>query len=360
MIVTMYFFAIVMCFVCMLFNNRSKVVASIATIIVFIIFAGNNLNSDYNLYLFSWTTGDYDRYELGYKLYYDFLKKIGIKDYQTTIIITFLIIGIVVYLAMKKITQNYCTVLFLLLISELFIETVQIRTMIAAVFIFIAIYFYSTGAKKTAVLFAIISSLFQMTGGFFIPFFVIGLLKKDYLQIKERSKYQFIIAFVSVYFVLLLCNNVLHVNLPLLLIETIGNKFSIFKQASFYFGGTSWGSLQFIILYFANLFTVWYMKRNSRQLNTYGQVIEDINIYASFSLPFLFVDMNFYRFFRILNLANFVFCASVMESGKKNCVTTKKCRLLGVLFISQIVWLISYLLRVPEIYTDIFSNNIWR
>lgn len=177
MIEMLYFFVLAICFVCVFFNNQSRIVALIGTVATFIIFAGNNSNSDYNLYLFSLMTDDYDRYEKGYQWYYNIYKSIGITDYQTTVIITFCLLGIIIYFTMKKITKNYCMVIFLLIIAELFIETVQIRMMIASVFIFVAVYMYSVNKRKIALLFSVFSCLFQMSGAFFIPFFIAGMVK---------------------------------------------------------------------------------------------------------------------------------------------------------------------------------------
>lgn len=359
MIATLYFFVLAICFVCVFFNNQSRIVALIGTVAAFIIFAGNNSNSDYNLYLFSLMTDDYDRYEKGYQWYYNLYKSIGITDYQTTVIITFCLLGIIIYFTMKKITKNYCMVIFFLIIAELFIETVQIRMMIASVFIFVAVYMYSVNKRKIALLFSVFSCLFQMSGAFFIPFFIAGMVKREKKQISEKSKYQFIIGFFAVYLILLLCNNLLNINLPLLVISTVGKRFSILKQASFYFGGTSWGSVQFVVLYFVNLLSVCFIKHNTPEDSVFGEAVENINMYAALSLPFLFVDMNFYRFFRILNLSNFVFFASAFEFRKRNVLTVKNFQMLAVLCASQICWVVSYVLRVPEIYTDIFSNNIW-
>lgn len=360
MIEIIYFVLLFICFGCTLMNNKSKIFGMIGVIGAFIIFAGNNWNSDTNLYLFSFIKDDYERYEVGYQLYYSLFKTIGINDYQTTVIITFCILGIIVYLAMRKITNNYVAVLLLLLVTELFIETVQIRMMMASVFLFIAIYMYSINAKKRALIFILLSSSFQMSGLFFVPFFVIGLITKKGLHLKGKNKYQFIGIFMIIYLILLLGNNILNINLPLILIGAIGKKITILKQASYYFGGTSWGSIQFVVLYFVNFITICYLRMNSKYPETtYNKVIMDINIYAAFSLPFLFVDMNFYRFFRMLNLSNFVYYASVLEQSKKNCLTIKNAKMIGIISISQIIWVASYLVRVPEIYTDIFLNNIW-
>lgn len=360
MVEIIYFIILFMCFGCMLMNHKSKIIGLLGAIGGFIIFAGNNSNSDTNLYLFSFMTDDYERYEVGYKLYYSLLKTVGITDYQTTVIITFCVLGIIVYLVMRKITNNYVTVLCLLFIAELFIETVQIRTMIAAVFLFVAIYMYSIDGKKRALCFGIISSSFQMAGLFFVPFFLFGIITKEGLHLKGKNKYKFIGLFLVMYLGLLLCNNILNINLPLIIIETIGRKIAMLKHASYYFGGTAWGSVQFVVLYFANLLTIWYFRANSRcPETTYSDVIMDINIYAALSLPFLFVDMNFYRFFRMLNLSNFIYYANVLEQSKKNCLTVRNAGMIGIICISQTLWVASYLMRVPEIYTDIFLNNLW-
>lgn len=102
MIKVVYFSILLISFICVLKNNESKLVSSIVAIGGFSVFAGNNYNSDYNMYLFSMLNGDYDRYEIGYKLYYYTLKNLGIKDYQSTLVITFFLLSIVGYISAKK------------------------------------------------------------------------------------------------------------------------------------------------------------------------------------------------------------------------------------------------------------------
>ena len=157
MVQIVYFVILIIGFCCLIKNNKSKINSVVLSIGIFVIFAGNNSNSDYNLYLYSMMTDDYDRYEIGYRLYYFIFKKIGITDYQETVIITFIILGILLYWGIKKITDNYVGVLFLLLISELFIGTVQFRTMIASVLLFDALILYKDN-KKIALVIALISS----------------------------------------------------------------------------------------------------------------------------------------------------------------------------------------------------------
>lgn len=359
MIRIIYYVMLIIGLYCLLYNNKSKIAAILITIGSFFIFAGNNLNSDYNMYLYSMMSEDYDRYEVGYRLYYSIFNMLGIKDYQITVIVTFIILGILVWRASERITDNYVVVLFLLLLSEMFIGTVQFRTMIASVLLFVAIVTYQYG-KKRALLIAIISSTFQMVTIFFIPFFIIGLLMKDSWVIKEKGKYGLVIGAFCVYMVLLLLNNLLHINIPLIAISFLAHKWGAFEHVTYYFGGTAWGSLLFVGLYFMNLFTVSYLREHSKVLNNqYSEIIFNINIYAAFSLVLLFVDMNFYRIFRVLNLSNYVFIAWNLGLTKKRCVTIRYLKMIGAVCISQLFWIWNYLDRVPEIYNDIFKNNMW-
>lgn len=98
----------------------------------------------------------------------------------------------------------------------------------------------------------------------------------------------------GIYLILLLLNNVLHVNLPLIGIEFLANKWSVFEHVTYYFGGTAWGSIPSAGLYFVNLITVCYIRRYVKSYDDrYSDTIFNINIYAAFSLPLLFVDINF-------------------------------------------------------------------
>ena len=365
MIKLIYFVILSVCFVCVLKNNKSKLITILAAIGTFIIFAGNNSNSDYNLYLFSFMMDDYERYEIGYKLYYEFYKKVGINNYQTTLIITFIVLGIIIYLMAKKITDNYIEIIFFLLISELFIDTVQIRILIASVFLFAAIVIYPI-EKRKAFLLILISTSFQMVSLFYIPFFLIGMFKKKEANLnsenllRNKNKYNLVFICLIVYMSLLIFNNVFNINFPLMIIGWLGHKWSVFEHVTYYFNGTAWGSIQFVILYLSNLLTIWYLRTNSKQIDSkYADIILNINIYAAFSIPFLFVDMNFYRLFRILNLANFVYYAMVLDYNRKNCITIKNLKMVGFVCLFQLTWFFSYLIRVPEIYNDIFKYNMW-
>lgn len=370
MIKVVYFSILLIAFICVLKNNESKLVSSIIAIGGFSVFAGNNYNSDYNMYLFSMLNGDYDRYEIGYKLYYYTLKNLGIKDYQFTLVITFFLLSIVGYISAKKITTNLSAVMLLLISAELFIGTVQIRTLIAEVFLLAAAAYYPSN-KKMAMLYSIISASFQMVALFYVPFFFVGLIKdKKYIPSTKRilandkNKYSLIGIFLLMYTILLLLNNLSDINIPLMIVSAIGRKYSFFEHVTYYFGGTAWGSLLFVALYFVNIMAIAYFKAHSRTFNDsyntkYGEVVMNLNVYASLSLPFLFVDMNFYRLFRILNLLNFVYFASILSLNSKHHITKKHFKMISVLCCNQVVWIINYLYRVPEIYNDIFKYNLW-
>lgn len=335
MVQIVYFVILIIGFCCLIKNNKSKINSVVLSIGIFVIFAGNNSNSDYNLYLYSMMTDDYDRYEIGYRLYYFIFKKIGITDYQETVIITFIILGILLYWGIKKITDNYVGVLFLLLISELFIGTVQFRTMIASVLLFDALILYKDN-KKIALVIALISSSFQMVTLFFIPFFIIGLIKKENKYKIDKGKYELVGVLFGIYLILLLLNNVLHVNLPLIGIEFLANKWSVFEHVTYYFGGTAWGSIPFAGLYFVNLITVCYIRRYVKSYDDrYSDTIFNINIYAAFSLPLLFVDINFYRMFRVLNIANYVYYAWALGNNKKKSISFKQLKMFGFVCGSQ-------------------------
>ena len=88
-------------------------------------------------------------------------------------------------------------------------------------------------------------------------------------------------------------------------------------------------------------------------------IIYTLNIYAAFSLPLLFVDINFYRMFRVLNIANYVYYAWALGNNKKKSISFKQLKMFGFVCGSQFFWVWSYLSRIPEIFTEIFKNNIW-
>ena len=370
MIKVVYFSILLIAFISVLKNNESKMVSSIVAIGGFSVFAGNNYNSDYNMYLFSMLNGDYGRYEIGYKLYYNILRYLGVKDYQFTLVITFCLLSIVGYIGARKVTTNLNAVMFLLISAELFIGTVQIRTLIAEVFLLVAAVYYPSNKKK-AMLYSVVSASFQMVALFYVPFFFVGMVKdKIYIPSAKRilsndkNKYSMIGIFLLMYIILLLLNNLSDINIPLMIVSAIGSKSSFFEHVTYYFGGTAWGSLLFVTLYFVNLMTIVYFKCHSKKFddsyNTkYGEVVLNLNVYASLSLPFLFVDMNFYRLFRILNLLNFVYFASILSLNSKYHLTKKHFKMISVLCCNQVVWIINYLYRIPEIYNDILKHNLW-
>ena len=358
MITWLYFFMIIICFVFSVTNKKNNFISIFISIGTFLLFAGNTFNSDSNLYLYSFMTGDYDRFEVGYRLFYDFLIKVGVTNYQFTVIIIFLILSFLIYICIKKFTHNYMLILLLLLSSELFIETVQVRTFISSVLLFAAITYYPENKMK-AIIFCILSGSFQMVGVFYIPFFIYSLLKKDRIFENNKIKYQYVILFLIAYLLLLLLNNFFHINIILVILKLIAKKIPALEHMTFYFGGTNWGSLPFVLLYLCNILNLWFINQNTnKSFLKYKNLILNINIYAALCLPLLFVDMNFYRIFRILNISNFAYFSSVFWSEHKR-LTVNYLKKFGIIYITQIFWIINYIIRVPEIFKDILSNNMW-
>lgn len=358
MIKFLYFIILSVCIISSFTNIKSRVLELIIIVGTFVLFAGNNFNSDYNLYLFSFITDDYERYEVGYTLYYKLMKQIGINSYHITLVILIILLFIIILFSLKKYSKNYIPFFLFLLMGELFIETVQIRTFVASVFLFAAITYFKDNKIKS-LFFLLLAASFQMVGLFYLPFFAIILLKKGWIFKNNKSRYQFVFFLFIVYVLLLLLNNIGKINLILLFIRLITNKISLFEHASNYFGGTNWGSIPFVLLYLCNIVTLWYLNRDTKKFNLkYKEIILDINIYAAFCLPLLFIDMNFYRIFRILNITNFAYYISVLSITNKN-ITYRYLKNLSFVFIIQLAWFLNYYIRIPEIFNDILSNNIW-
>lgn len=358
MIKFLYFLILSVCIFSSFTNIKSRVLEFIVALGMFVLFAGNNFNSDYNLYLFSFITDDYERYEIGYTLYYKLMKMIGINSYHITLVILLIILFTIILFCLKKYSKNYIPFFLFLLMGELFIETVQIRTFAASVFLFAAITYFQDNKLKS-LLFLLLAASFQMVGLFYFPFFAILFLKNGCILKNNKARYQFVLFLFILYVLLLLLNNIGKINLILLLIRLVANKISLFEHASNYFGGTNWGSIPFALLYLSNIVTLWYLNRDTKKFNLkYKESILDINIYAAFCIPLLFIDMNFYRVFRILNIANFAYYISVLSTTNRN-ITYRYLKNLSIVFIMQIAWFLNYYIRVPEIFNDILSNNLW-
>lgn len=358
MITFIYIAMLTICLIYSLINKKSKIVSLFVSIGTFLLFAGNTSNSDSNLYLYSFLTGDYDRYEIGYKVLYDLFRKIGVSDYQITVVIIFVILTLISYFCVRKFTNNYLPFLLFLLISELFIETVQLRTFIASILLFAAITYYPENKVKSLI-FCVLSASFQMVGLFYLPFFIYSMFKKDNIFENSKIKYQYVGVFLSIFALFLILNNFLDLNVILFIVEAIATKIPAFEHMTFYLGGTNWGSIPFVLLYLSNILTLWFINRNTNDsFLKYKSLILNINVYAALCLPLLFVDMNFYRIFRILNIANFAYYSSVLWCSHKR-LSVNYLKKFGFICVVQLIWTVNYVVRVPEIFTDILSNNMW-
>lgn len=329
-------------------KRKSKIISALSFVLSFVMFAGNTYNPDYMTYYWSYIYQDFDTLDKGYQLLCRIFIKMGF-DYQAMLMVLQSIMLVILWLCLRSVTSNYNVFWALYFFAQQFIDVIQFRNYIAAVFLMCTVFLLKNGKRLLSFLALIVAIGFHQSFILYVPF----LFMYNNPKIKIRFEY---VAGISVltFGVFYLLNAIAKINVFSVLLIVL----NVLERFSYYITGTRYGSIVFLIPYLVNLYCIKSIQRNFREsLSTStGDIVLKINLYSAIALPFLIVNTNVYRLYRNLNLVNFIFIAASMGYGKK---PTKKyyCEL-GKVLIMGTVWKILFMTN-PLIYSDVYTNNLW-
>ena len=169
MILFLYIFILLLNLICVISNNKNKIVLLLSVIAMIVIMGGNNINSDFEAYKYFYERQTYpSSMEPGFVFVAKLFSQLGI-EYQlfTTVVFSIGIIGLTL-LAVKK-TNIPHFVIIMYMLTMIFLDTVQIRQFIVYVLFAIALNELSLGRKKRYTIIILLGGLFPYTILVYLP-----------------------------------------------------------------------------------------------------------------------------------------------------------------------------------------------
>lgn len=343
-------------------NKKSKIVTGLTLLGTFLIFGGNTLSVDYPGYKRAFDKLEYDEFEAGYVLFCTLLRRLGF-TYQSVVIFIEVIMLILIIWIVRKINGNYHIFFSAFLVFEQFMGIVQTRAFIAAVLLTVATIYLKQAERKKAILIMLFATTFHRSIGVFLPFFILYGCK---IKIKKFLWYITGISTITLFLVIGI-NLTTGINLLTSFVYSVLKITGTLEKASVYSETTRLGALLYGTFYFANLFCIMFIQKKyksdiSKGSNDYGNLMLALNLYASLFLPFLVVSTIFYRFYRMLNIANYAYLCSVINKQSKHNfvgISIKKMESIACLMINCFLWGALHLYYSPNIYRLVFENNMF-
>lgn len=342
-------------------NKDSKILATLSFVTTFIVFGGNNNTADYQSYKMMYETGDLQTLEPGYVLFCNICKALGF-EYQLLVFILVTIVLVLIAIMMKEIEGEYSLLFSALFFFETFMGIVQIRHYVATMFLAMALIQIKKKKRISAIMWNALAVSFHVATLLFLPFFL--FYKNRLFDIKKVLRLLVYCCFIC-FFTVFIINLVSGVNILTLVAKTallyIGS-----KQKALYATTTRFGGLLYTMLYVIDLWSVYYVQKKTKTnrgipLNEYDILVRSVNLYVAVCVPFMVVSTIFYRFFRMVNIMNYIYFAHCFNSKefavKKTTLQYYKC--ISLIMASCMMWKIFHLVSNPEIYQCVYKNNVF-
>lgn len=291
---------------------------SITLLILFVIMSGANTeNPDYFNYSYSYGVATLATNEswLYYALVFMF-KNAGM-PYQTFRIFLYALGLIVIYIANKKLTQNYPFFYFLYFISLIMIDTTQTFNFLAMSFFTLGISYLLTSNKFKRLKY-IICILIAMGFHFFSILYLPFVFFYKIIDKKVLFK-----LFAIIITVIVFLSTIINVTGLIPLIRNVLDYFDLSSYLDYLNSRTNWGHLLPIGLHLASCFLSYYfyikVKNESNSNKELPRIIFLLNLYGIFFFPLFGIQLTLARITRNLLLVTFmsgIFCLKNVE--KKN------------------------------------------
>ncbi len=362
MIRLLFFVLLAINFIYAVLNLKSNIIIALTYAGTFLIFGGNTMSVDYVGYEYAFNRMAYSEFEPGYVLFCTLVKKLGFTYQGVVVIWEILLLALITYLIVK-IKGNFHIFFFAFLCFEQFMGNVQTRSFLASVFLAIAVVFMGEKKRWTSVLLTLAAMTVHSSIGIFLPFFLFYGRK---MRIRNIAKIALWLM-AGVLLLLVAFNYVTAYNPLSDMVYQILYAVGSIQKARAYSGTTRFGALLYALFYFANVYTVYFMQRKIKRergiaLDGYDRAVMAINLYVSMFLPFLAVSTVFYRFYRLLNIANYAYCSSILQSLKKPkflSINLRSAECLLCLAGNCALWAALHIYFSPGVYSFIFENNMF-
>lgn len=340
--------------IALILKQKSKILAAISFVMSFILCAGNNSNPDYLIYYWNYLYNNDNGskgLDIGYRFYCSIFRSLGL-SYQQMLIITQIILLFLLFVSIRKITDNWCAFWALYFFAEQFIDIIQIRNYMATIFLLIAICFLHEKKKNASIIVVLIASTFHLSFALYLPFIVLYGSSR-YVKIRDYYKkisVVFLITYATFYLL-----NILGINV----LGKILRQFIFFDRYSVYATTrTRFGSIIYVGLYFLTLWCIYNdRQKESQVLFDWDSIISNLNLYISIILPLLVINTNAYRLLRNLNIINYAYFAFVLDTKFRDIKSYWKFAFKCLL--TCLAWKINFIYSNNRIFTTIYENNLW-
>lgn len=327
MLIYIYYIMIVMNMICVLLKSKPKMFLVINYAFAFLLFLGTTDNADYKNYAYMYANPIYRTpYEIGFNFFMDICNAIGL-PFEYFLGIVWLVFGTIILYVFSKLSDNYPFFFLMYFSYMIFIDITQIKSFCATAILTLALYYYSKQKKIASLCLIVTALLFHIQCLFFLPLIFINPEK-----IITNKFIKNIIVMVSAVgmLVFLLINNID-------LIGTFSNQLMVsigldIKQ-EYFIKSVHWGFLVYMPQHIASILATYYCKKkiiysdikNREAINTLLNKCLLIQIYCVLIFPFLTINLNFFRLYKMTNFITYAAWAAVLDSFKKTTRNYYKC-----------------------------------
>lgn len=349
-----------------LIKKNSKITFYALLLWMWILFAFNNMNADYEMYKMLYDNGEnysaFHNFEPIFKQLYIIGNNLNI-PYETFIAIYSLIGLLILSIAIRKSTKNFSFALACYFLFPFFIDIVQIRHFMAFVILTYAFQYLGKTTKKDIIKYYILNIIAIGFHSASLVFLILPII-----QLIPMKKLIIGITAIDIILIVFARLNIL----PALIAKIVtGEKYVL------YFSGTQWqnglngifvfGTVQIgvlVILYLVR--KLWNMQKiknidniNQEEMNIRERKFEAVfksNIFLLIIIPFYYYLVELARIFRIILLTDYIVIGNSIT--KKSIYNNMYIKIITIIIIIILfIFLILYVGILDKTVISILSNN---
>ena len=262
-----------------------------------------------------------------------------------------------------KLDANYNVVISMYLVTQFFLDGIQLRNFFALPFFLVAIYFLLMQKRRWRlwyILFVVFSGLIHISYFTYLVFLLLPSLKKNHFKVLK----------IHVLIGIIFCIVLLFERKNIFILLNLLYRFDPSRAASYSINATNYGPLIIIALHFMNIFVSYILYREMNKIDAINNetrlsgrykknmyIIKGIfvlNILGLYLVPFSFIQLTFYRLVRNLLIINFSGFGILSNYYRKNW----KLICLSVFYIG--VWILAEFFILNEfnvLVEPFFTNN---
>lgn len=366
MIYVVYVIVLLLNLIAAIRRKKNKILLLFSIVLMVLIWTGNTVGPDINNYLTQYRFASArllqnGNIEIIYNQVMNWFSSHDFSFYVYRFVVCFLAFVTILF-GINKVGANLHVVFFLYILSQFFLDGIQIRNFLTLPFLMFALVALIRQDKAWRSKYAVLIIIASMIHSSFLVYLVFLLIPNEKRDSNKTIRIHVAIA-VSLCLVFFTARK--YISILVNLISSI----SADKATSYSLTSTNLGPLICIALQIAGIFFSYYMYQKLKCLEDYYQEDNNfnidciwlkrifwINIFGMYLLPFSLVQLTFYRLIRNLLLINFASVGVINKYYRRN---------LAIFIISiayLILWQVSEFSILNEfdvIVLPFFKNNMF-